>query len=97
MKEKKYEIDTFEKLLNVVNKENFDRFTIDLLQWIHYYIQVIDGTKNKYPEVCKDKTNWEIAKGKFIWIDDGKNEMKSVKVTNTKTGEVKNFDIKHED
>jgi hypothetical protein len=89
MENKTYDIDTFEKLINVVNKENFDRFTIDFLQWLHYSVDILEAIREKYPEEVKGKTNWEIAKSSFTWIDDGKNDFKSVKVTNAQTGEVK--------
>jgi hypothetical protein len=38
--------------------------------------------------------NSDIAKVKFIWIDDGKNELKNVQLKNTTTGEVTNINPK---
>ena len=91
LENKQYEIDTFEKLINVVNIENFDRFSLDFLQWLHYYVNVYDSIRKNHPEAVAGKTNWEIAQSKFVWIDDGKNDIKGVKVTNTNTGETKYF------
>ncbi len=93
-KAKKYEINTFEKLINVVNKENFERFSIDLLQWLHYSVDVLDKVKIAHPKECKGKENWEIMQSTFIWVDDGKNDLKSAKLTNNKTGEINEIKIK---
>jgi len=43
----------------------------------------------------KDKLNSEIAKVTFIWIDDGKNEIKNIQLKNENTGEVTNIKPKN--
>lgn len=83
---KKYEIETLEQLVNISTTENFERLATDFLAWLHYNNIIFEEYK-KNPEY-KDKLNSEIAKVKFIWIDDGKNELKNVQLKNTTTGEV---------
>jgi hypothetical protein len=93
-KPKKYEIETFENLINVVNKENFKRLSVDLLLWLNHNVNTMEKIREKHPKECEGKENWEIMKSSFIWIDDGKNDLKEVKLTNTKTGEIKKIKIK---
>jgi hypothetical protein len=81
-----YEIHTFEQLLNVVNAENSQRLAIDLGSWLMWYAKVMDNTRKEYPEETEGKLNCEIAKSGFTWIDDGKHELKSVSVTDPRTG-----------
>jgi len=87
-KNKKYEIDSFEKLVNVANKENIEKLSIDLLLWLNYVVDAFEEIRKKHPKECEGKSNWEISEVNFIWIDDGKNKIDYVKVTNKKTGEV---------
>jgi hypothetical protein len=54
----------------------------------------MEKIREKHPKECEGKENWEIMKSSFIWIDDGKNDLKEVKLTNTKTGEIKKIKIK---
>lgn len=91
---KRYEIKTFEHLINVVNKENFERLSVDFLLWLNYNVDMMDKIRQKYPKEFEGKENWEIGKPSFIWIDDGKNDLKEVNLTNTKTGEIKKIKIK---
>jgi hypothetical protein len=81
-----YEIHTFEQLLNVVNIENSKRLAIDLGAWVMWYAKIMDNTREKFPEETDGKLNWEIAKSGFTWIDDGKHELKSLSVTDPRTG-----------
>lgn len=91
---KKYDIDSFEQLINVMNKDNFESITMDFLLWMGYVMQVMEASRKAFPEETKDKTNWEIAQCHFIWTDDGVNEAKSVTIKNTTTGEVTTLNIK---
>ena len=93
-KPKTYEIDTFEKLLNVANGSNVQNLAIDLAQWLIYCTNTIEQLREKHPELCKGKTNHEIAKCTFIWIDDGKNDLNNVKLVKKETGEVVNVKLK---
>jgi len=83
-----YDINTFDKLINVANSENIDRLSVDLLQWFFYSVKLIENIRLKYPEKTKNKTNSQIVKCSFRWIDDGKNDFKGVEITNPITGEI---------
>lgn len=83
-KPKTYEIDTFEKLFNIANKDNIDRLSIDFLLWMNYVVSFIDNIKTKYPEY-KDMPSSKICSDfMFKWIDDGKNDMKGLKLRTRK-------------
>ena len=91
--EKRYEIDSFNKLINVANKENVERLALDLANWLIYVTNVIDQMKESHPKETKGKTNSEIVEASFIWVDDKKYDLKGVKLINSQTGEVKNIDF----
>lgn len=83
---KKYEIDTFEKFLNVINEDNFDRFIYDFAEFVGCYLQLCKTAKGDSKDV---KLNSELVKFKsFCWIDDGKMGIKYINMINNKTGEV---------
>ena len=83
---KKYEIETLEQLVNITTPDNFERLSIDFILWLNQVNQTFAKLKER--EEYKDKINSDIAKVKFIWIDDGKNMLKSMQLKNTTTGEV---------
>ena len=89
-KPRKYEIETFEQLVNIVNSENYERLGTDFLLWLHYVNAQFQNIRNNNPQYA-DKINSDIAKVKFIWIDDGKNDIKNIQLKNTTTGEVTNI------
>tara|TARA_R110000822_G_scaffold127454_1_gene262952 strand:- start:12096 stop:12386 length:291 start_codon:yes stop_codon:yes gene_type:complete len=91
-KPKEYNINSFDKLLNVINEENFDILSIDLIQWLGLYVETLKEVRKKHPEL-KDRLNSEIAKGSFIWIDDGKNDMKDIFLELKGTGEIIKIDV----
>jgi hypothetical protein len=91
---KQYEIDSFEKLCNVINSENYKAITMDLVMWLGYHVDFIEKIRKEHPEFTKDKTNFELFKSSFIWIDDGKNDFKEVVVKNESTGEVRRISVK---
>jgi hypothetical protein len=93
MKPKEYEIDSFEKLVNVVNRKNIKSLTSDLTLWLMYVIETYEKIREAHPET-KNKSNWEIAKCHFIWVDDGKNDMLSTKSIVNETGEVTTIELK---
>lgn len=93
-KPKKYEIDTLEKLINVASLENIERFSIDFFLWLHYTLDLIDKLRKEDPEGTKGKSNSEILQSIFIWIDDGKNELKHCQVKNPITGEVHEIQLR---
>jgi len=94
-KVKRYEIDSFEKLCNVVSSENFDRISKDLCLWLLYNVIVMKKIRKDHPKETKNKTNWKLSRSSFIWVDDGKNDLKEVVIKNKETGEVQKikFDI----
>jgi hypothetical protein len=87
-KAKRYEILGFEQVCNVVTDANFTNFMTDMLGAFGMYFEAIDQIKAKYPKECEGKSNWQICKFHFDWIDDGKNDLKSMKFTTPQTGEV---------
>lgn len=94
-KPKEYEIDSFEKLVNVINDKNFDSLVTNLIMWLGYNVKFMKEMRSSMPKkYTKDKTNWDLGRSTFIWIDDGKQEMKFVRVKNGLTGEVKTFELR---
>lgn len=87
-KHKKYVIDSFEKLFNVVTNENVDNLSIDLFKWFLFSQKMVEEVKRQHPKETKGKLNSEIMKFAFLWVDDGKEGMIGVELHNTKTGEV---------
>lgn len=71
---KNYKIKSFEDLCNTANTENVERLSIDLIQWLRTYVQVVSGIKKTFPKY-KDTPNWDVAEGGFTWVDDGKNDV----------------------
>jgi len=90
---KEYEIDSFEKLCNVVTKENVKRLGFDLIGWLVIYAEAIELFRSKYPDY-KNYTNWQLAKGLFIWVDDGNNQMLGFTFVNKDTGEKTKINLK---
>jgi len=86
-KPKEYHIDSFNKLVNVANKENIERLSIDLILWLNRLVQVFDKLREELPEETKGKSNSEIADVSFNWIDDGKNNIHQTVIENGLTGE----------
>lgn len=85
MEGKKYEIESLEQLQNLVTEENFERLMLDFSSWLKIYSMYVEQTRKEHPEETKGKTNTEISKAVFIWIDDGKHEILEATVTNANT------------
>lgn len=85
---KKYEIDTLEKLINCASTKNFDRLSPDFLIWLYYTVSVIEHHRKKHPEETKGKSNTEVMKSTFIWVDDGEHKLKHFTIKDPSTGEV---------
>jgi hypothetical protein len=83
-----YDIDTFNKLLNVVNTENVGRFAYDLAQYLAFYAGAVAKVRDLHPSETEGLTNTELIRSHFKWIDDGKNDFKGYEVTDPKTGKV---------
>lgn len=90
---KRYEIDSFNKLINVANKDNVERLAIDLAGWLIYVTNIISDIRENHPKETEGKLNSEITEAHFIWIDDNKHEMKGVRVTQSDTGETEYIDF----
>jgi hypothetical protein len=82
MTEKEYPVNNFEDLCNLVNSENINRLAEDVKIWLHSYLNAINKIRELYPKETKGMKNSEIAKGSFVWIDDGKNELKGYELIN---------------
>ena len=95
MKEKKeYNIDSFEKLLNIMDEDNFENLLIDFAKFCSSYLAYVKGFRDKYPKETKNKHNSQILKVRgFTWIDDGKHELRFVKIENVFTGEIHNMKV----
>ena len=91
---KRYSIDSFDKLCNLMNKDNFDSISIDMMHWMWFNVNWMDKFRKEYPKLAKGKTNQEIAKTSFIWIDDGKEGLTEIKSENILNGEIKTYKIK---
>lgn len=90
---KTYEIDSFEKLMNVVSEENFEALSLDFVKWMAIYLAHVKKVREAHPEETKELLNWEIIEASFEWIDDGANDLKEVKVVDSKTGEKVKFKV----
>jgi hypothetical protein len=90
---KEYQIDSFEKLINVMNDDNINNLFFDLGKWLIYTNHLAKEIRKKYPEETKGKLNSEIMECSFLWTDDGKNDWKGVEMINTDTGEVTKHNI----
>jgi hypothetical protein len=93
-KPKQYEIDTLEKLMNTASFENLERLSSDFVLWIHFNLSVIEEIRKENPKATKGKPNTELFQSNFVWIDDGKNELKFVRFQDSSTGEIKEVEIK---
>ena len=83
---KEYEIDSLKKLLNVINEENYDRIIIDLAKFLRIFTLHTKELRDKFPEETKGKTNYQLTKPIFKWIDDNKNEIKECAILDSDTG-----------
>lgn len=85
---KKYNIDTLQKLMNVVTSENYERLMADFCLFMAHYIGTVDAIRKEKPDLCEGKLNCEIGEASFTWIDDGETKIKHFTVENKDTGEV---------
>lgn len=44
---RRYEIDSFQKLINTITEDNFQGITTDLMLWLHYNITFIKGVQEE--------------------------------------------------
>lgn len=95
-KPKEYNIDSFERLINVVNSENVVNLSSDLVGWLMFCEKMISEVREKYPNETKGKKNSEIIKCSFIWVDDKKNDFLGVNCENRDTGEISEIRVNAE-
>lgn len=80
---KKYEIKSLNDLCDLVNDDNAKMLATDLALWLIEYNRIISIVRKNKPEECAGLSNTQIAKCHFIWIDDGKHEIKKIKIIKT--------------
>jgi hypothetical protein len=85
---KTYEIDSFEKFVNTVNCDNYERLLLDFANWLRYNCIFMKGLRKKHPKMTRGKSNYELLKTSFIWTDDGETKINYVRIKNELTGEV---------
>ena len=73
--QKEYKIKNFDDLCDLVNPENFEALSNDLRNWLVFYHLMIQSLREKFPKETEGKTNTEISKANFTWVDDGKNDI----------------------
>jgi hypothetical protein len=86
---KEYHIDSFEKLVNIVTKDNIGDLVTDLVMWLGITLQVLESVREDKGLSTEERkmSNWDLLKPTFIWKDDGENKLTKVVLTNTITGE----------
>lgn len=89
MENKQYKIETLSDVVDVVNKENIERFLKDFSLWLTTTVNYYDNIRKILPVEYKEKRNSELAKAGFTWIDDFKNDLLGVNLKNSETGEEK--------
>ena len=83
---KEYNIDSFDKLANAANDDNYENLAIDLAQmFIVYYEQIKIVRKEKETDGL---TNTDIFTFGFRFVDDGKNDVLGIDLTNNSNGEI---------
>ena len=75
---KEYKIKSLDDLCNLVNDNNLEVLSEDVKNWLISYHLTIKEIRKLHPKVTDGKTNIEIAKGSFIWIDDNETKIKGV-------------------
>ena len=77
---KEYKIETLKDLCDVVNNDNIETLSSDLLLWLKSYNDAIREVRKLLPEQVKDLKNSEIAEGSFVWIDDNEAGLRGVNI-----------------
>jgi hypothetical protein len=80
-KNKTYEISKLSQICNIVNDNNIDLIISDFGLWLRFYNSIIKKVRAENIKEVKKLTNFEIAKAKFNWTDDGVNKLSSVHFT----------------
>lgn len=94
IKPKQYKIDTFDKLMNLVNDETVEKLSVDLALWLAWCNGIISNYRKANPDKCIGKKNSDIIKCCFIWVDDGKHDILGSVLENTDTGEITEINTK---
>ena len=92
MKAPEYEINSIDDICDTLTTENYVRFMTDVISSFTFYLESANAVKKLHPEFAHLK-NSEIAKFSFVWIDDGKNDVKSITIKGPEGQETKiNFE-----
>lgn len=54
MEHKKYEIDSFERLCNLVTDDNLQSVMVDMYTWLSHYVNIVKTVKEKKPGTVRD-------------------------------------------
>lgn len=78
---KRHTIRSLNDLCDLVNEDNYECLSENLKQWLIGYYLTMKTIKSKLPaNVIEGKKNSELASGGFVWIDDGKNDIKGMTI-----------------
>lgn len=64
-----------------------ENLCIDLSQWLNSYAFLIKEVRQRHPETCNGKQNWDVCASEFVWIDDGKTDFQGFTTIVKETGE----------
>jgi len=86
---KEYHIKSFEQLVNIANKDNIGDLSISFMMWLGVTIDIANILRESgtLTAAQKKQSTWKLLKPTFIWIDDGKEEISKVVITDIRTGE----------
>jgi len=86
---KEYHIQSFEQLVNIATKDNVGDLSISFMMWLGVTIDIANILRESgtLTAAQKKQSTWKLLKPTFIWIDNGKNEISKVVITDIRTGE----------
>jgi hypothetical protein len=87
-KSKEYNIDSFDKLANAANDDNYENLAIDLAQMFIVYYEQIKIVRKVRPKETDGLINTDIFTFGFRFVDDSKNDVLGIDLTNKSNGEI---------
>jgi hypothetical protein len=85
---KEYKIDSFNKLANAANNDNYKILAVDLAQMFLLYYENIKKVRRSKSIDTDSLLNTEIFTFGFKFVDDGKNDILGCNLQNNQTGEI---------
>jgi hypothetical protein len=82
-----YEIDSFQKMLNVANKDNFEDLTNCFFKYMMFHVLMKDECKDLEDLTLSGFDAYILGNG-FIWTDDGETRMDVLRVKDPDTGKI---------